>query len=585
LLWLAFAPAAARCLDLEDIRAKLRGGVPLTLASIGDSITWICFHTDARRNYLTFVAEALRKCYPAAIIRLEQSGNRGSTPRAMPFLDKLLETRPDMVFIMFGMSDCRRGLAQLDNYGQNLTALIRRVRQAGAVPVVLTQNEIVYPADGRENLPQYVARAKDAALRERVPLVDHFSDWHELQRQEPDTWKLYLNDEMHPDLAGHRRFAQAILRQLWPEAAGFQSSGLWPLAGKLGPAAECLVPGPAGKQLLRVNASTWVALTGRRRGAEVTDLVLSIARAARPTWGDFRHVTLVGPDRDAVFPWGERDINSGLLLHSDHRLYIFFSHTVRRSLLTVDTGRTGWEDGLQNRNTYEAFDGSAVPLPQSIGGSYQEDTEFVDGYLDATGPVLLYRDLLLNVGQGILRSSLWNGGSTLVFRNFTRAAAASAGNGWCALGQPASGAPLAIACSSGMDPLSPPLAPRQFTFGVFGGALFLFGRPERAGWSALRWDGARWEEMPLSAHAREATAIAPIVWRDAALLLTGESGGVHRYLLRGGAWEPRGEPWQAVAGESWRYEMNPPAGSSEAGLLGESDHGLTFSAVQLPATP
>ena len=41
---------------------------------------------------------------------------------------------------------------------------------------------------------------------------------------------------------------------------------------------DCLIPGPAGKQIVRLGPATWLALTGRRRGTEVTDLVLSVAK-------------------------------------------------------------------------------------------------------------------------------------------------------------------------------------------------------------------------------------------------------------------------------------------------------------------
>ena len=51
-------------MSLEPVTGKLRAGQPVRLATFGDSITWPCFHTDFHQNYLTFVADALRKAYP-----------------------------------------------------------------------------------------------------------------------------------------------------------------------------------------------------------------------------------------------------------------------------------------------------------------------------------------------------------------------------------------------------------------------------------------------------------------------------------------------------------------------------------------
>ncbi|MFN0050755.1 MAG: hypothetical protein ACKV0T_01100, partial [Planctomycetales bacterium] len=44
--------------DLEALTSRLSAGKPVTLASFGDSISWPCFHTDFRQNYLTLTADA-----------------------------------------------------------------------------------------------------------------------------------------------------------------------------------------------------------------------------------------------------------------------------------------------------------------------------------------------------------------------------------------------------------------------------------------------------------------------------------------------------------------------------------------------
>ena len=566
---------------LQLIREKLRLGQPLTLASIGDSITWICFHTDARRNYLTFVADALRKKYPKANIRLEQSGNRGSTARAMPFLETLLQVKPDMVFIMFGMNDCKRGTAQLDDYDRNLTELIQRVRKAEAVPVLLTQNEIVYPAEGREALPQYVARAVAVSQRENVLLVDNFSDWHDLQKEEPDTWKLYLNDVMHPNLTGHRRFAKAVLKRLWPEADELHDSGLWPLAGKLPRPVECLVSGPPDKQMLRIGPTTWVTLTGRRRGAEVTDLVLSVAEKANPTWHDFRHVTLVGTEPDAVFPWGERNINSAMLLRSGQRIFILFSHVVRRSLLVLDCSREGWSKRLHERSTYQSLSASNVPLPEAVGGSYSNDTEFVDGYVDNGYPAFFYREGLSGKDEGIQWANLGKEKTELVFPNYSTARGDFAGSEWIAVGQTLPGGQLHAARSSAAN-MPPPLAEAtDFSLRGFGKIALFIGLAKGGAWRAARLGGGHWQNIDLPPDARQAENQALVTRDEAAFLLSGNSESVTTHFLDGAEFRKWGKPQAMSSGRAWRYEGHLPAGASVVGILSETNR-LSFTTVQLP---
>jgi lysophospholipase L1-like esterase len=403
-LFAAWMAASAGGAELDAVRAKLSQGGSVTLAAIGDSITFVCFHTDFRRNYLTFVADALRKKYPAASIRVELSGNRGSARLGLGHLDALLEKRPDAVFVMFGMNDCGGGAAKLDDYDRNLSEFIRRIRAAGGAPVILTQNEIVYnSSDGRKRgaLADYMRRAVDVARRESAAVVDNFSDWGALRRSDPE-WTLYLNDAIHPNLAGHRRFARDILEQLWPEAARFSFSGLRPpVPSEMEKATDCLLRGPAAAQILRLG-DTWLALSGRRRGGVVSDLVLSVSDKADPAWTDFTHHTLVGPARDAAFPWAEREINSALLLAGAGRLFIAFSQTVRSSLLTVDLTRDDWRHRLGHRSSYSAILSPELPLPQSLRGSYQGDCELLDGHIDNAGyPAFLARDYVHGQGSGV----------------------------------------------------------------------------------------------------------------------------------------------------------------------------------------
>ena len=396
--------ATASSAGPDAIRRRLQSGKTVTLAALGDSITFICYHTDSRRNYLTFVVDALRRKYPSATVRMELSGNRGTTSLGLGYLDALLKRKPDLVFLMFGMNDC--GAGKIDEFDRNLTEMIRRTRESGANPVILTQNEIVYnSADGRKRrqLAAYMRRAVDVARRQQTAFVDNFTDWRGFRIADAE-WTLCLDDAIHPNLAGHRRFAGRILEDLWPEAAPFHFSGLRPpISPENEKSAACLLRGPGGAQILRTRDSDWLLLTGRRRGGVTSDLVLSVCEnKAEPVWSDFTHYTIVGPRTDAAYPWAEREINSGMLLADSERLYIAFSQTVRTSLLTIDTSQPGWLRRLGQRSTYHAIISPELPLPQGMRGSPQEDCEILDGYVDVTGyPAFLVRDYVHGNGSGV----------------------------------------------------------------------------------------------------------------------------------------------------------------------------------------
>jgi lysophospholipase L1-like esterase len=224
--------------QLKGIDHKFQTGQLVTISAIGDSFTWICAHTDGKNNYVTFIADALKQGYPRAKIHLVLAGNLGVTSNGVKDLQKdVLDYKPDLVFIMFGMNDSGGGASKLDTYDSNLTEMIRRTQAVGAVPVILTQVDIAYDSeDGKKRLalPEYERRAVQVARRENCLFVNNFSEWQKLKRQHPSTWAKYFDDDMHPNLEGHRLIAKHILEKLWPEAAKFQYSGL-PLPVTLSP--------------------------------------------------------------------------------------------------------------------------------------------------------------------------------------------------------------------------------------------------------------------------------------------------------------------------------------------------------------
>src|SRR5262249_23620650 len=142
---------------------------------------------------------------------------------------------------------------------------------------------------------------------------------------------------------------------------------------------------------------------GRRRHGRSSDLVLSLCgNKAKQAWTACAHYTLIGPGPDALYPWLETDINSGMLIAGTDRVYIAFSQTVRKSLLTLDIDKPGWQERLGERASYSAIMDPKAPLPQSLGISRQANCEILDGMIDESGvPALLVRDYVHGQGSGI----------------------------------------------------------------------------------------------------------------------------------------------------------------------------------------
>lgn len=333
---------AAPAPQLDNITAKLKNGQTVTLATFGDSITWPCFHTDYRQNYITFAVDALRLAYPRADIRIVHAGNMGTTGRGLNktrFERYVLAYQPDLVFIMFGMNDCTGGKNKLELFTDQLTRLIQKTSDSGATPVICTQNEILYDSPSgktRKSLPLYMARALEVARHEKVTAVDCFADWSPLKSHRDDLIAR-LNDSIHPNHAGHRLMASSLLKTLWPEAVKHLSTEIAtpePLEKRV--FKPRLLPGPTGKQVLRTAQGFWCTLSGRYHGEHGRDLVFSWSAGNRPTWDEFQHITLVGTPGEAVFDHMDRPLTSGMLLEHEGRIHILFGWKVGIFMLTID---------------------------------------------------------------------------------------------------------------------------------------------------------------------------------------------------------------------------------------------------------
>ena len=389
---------------IDDITLKLKSGQPLVFATFGDSITYPCYHNDWRQNYVTFTVDALRKAYPKASVRIVHAGNMGTARRGLDatrFDRYVLSHKPDVVFIMFGMNEG----GGLDPFDRDLTKLIDKTRQSGALPIVLTQNEIIYDSvdgRGRRGLPLYLARAVQVAKREKAPVVDCFAAWKPLAADQRQL-AARLNDWIHPNLAGHRLFAKTICQTLWPEAAEFISADVaTPNRPGTDPPVACLLPGPRGKQVLRAEGGTWLALWGRRRGGEISDLVFSHATKERPTWSDFTHLTLIGRKPQAVFDHQDRRITAGMLLEREGRVYVVFSWNVGVFMVSIDLNKADWAQRAADMAAWLELTDGPFPRPSIVTYYHPGDGAVLyDGFVQPNGwPAVFCTGFLMAPGAG-----------------------------------------------------------------------------------------------------------------------------------------------------------------------------------------
>jgi acyl-CoA thioesterase-1 len=207
-------PGAA---DLEKIKVLLAGKEPVTWVFTGDSITHGALHTLGWRSYPEHFAERVRwelRRMRDVVINTGISGD--SIPGVSADLDwRVLQFKPAVVSLMFGMNDCGKGPDGREAFRSGLAALVERVRASGAIPILNTPNTVyIAKSTGRGDLPAYADIVREYAVANNVVLVDHWKHW---QAAKPDQETLlpWIEDQsIHPGVYGHREFAREIFRVL-----------------------------------------------------------------------------------------------------------------------------------------------------------------------------------------------------------------------------------------------------------------------------------------------------------------------------------------------------------------------------------
>lgn len=214
--------------------SRLESGQPVTVVGFGDSITGVYYHTGGHYAWPEMLGVALRRLYPQAPVRVVNAGLSGNaTDQAVARLDHdVLAVKPDLVVVMFGMNDVARIPAA--TYEANLTRIVERCRAGGAEVVLCTPNLILPGSTARsaEKLAEYAGLVRRIADQAQTPLVDFHALWQQQLDRDPLAFRLLMSDALHPNLRGHKVFAEEITRVLTGRVVSLQDVPPGPALGR-----------------------------------------------------------------------------------------------------------------------------------------------------------------------------------------------------------------------------------------------------------------------------------------------------------------------------------------------------------------
>ncbi|HRE82379.1 MAG TPA: GDSL-type esterase/lipase family protein [Opitutaceae bacterium] len=216
-------PSAHADEGLEGVRGRIAAGGAVKIVCFGDSITGVYYHTGSRRSWCDLVGTFLERHYPQARVEMINAGVSGNTSAAgLKRIDRdVLQHRPDLVIVMFGMNDVRS--VQLPQFKENLREIVRRVRDQNAEILLMTPNAIP-PGDPNrppEKVMQYAQQMRQLAQTLAVPVVDAYAAFAAIREDDPVAARNLMSDTIHPNFRGHRLFAEAVTQCIVREDLDF----------------------------------------------------------------------------------------------------------------------------------------------------------------------------------------------------------------------------------------------------------------------------------------------------------------------------------------------------------------------------
>jgi lysophospholipase L1-like esterase len=211
---------------LQTAALLAAGREPVRIVCIGDSITGVYYHSGSRRAYPEMLQLALQQLYPQAQLSVRNAGISGDTTTGgLKRLERdVLAHKPQLVTIMFGMNDLVA--TPVDVFKKNLREMITRCRQSGAEVVLCTQNSIVEsPQRPSARLVEFTQAIRDVAKEEALVVADCFAAFEAVHAADAAEWNLLLSDAIHPNMAGHKLFAETLAQAITGKTLSLKAIG------------------------------------------------------------------------------------------------------------------------------------------------------------------------------------------------------------------------------------------------------------------------------------------------------------------------------------------------------------------------
>ena len=231
-----------------NLKQDMYGQKPVTIAFLGDSVTHGCFECyigdndsvetelDIKNAYSTHIRELLGILYPSVPVNIINGGISGDNASGcFRRIDRdILPYSPDLVVLSCGLNDSGAGPDGLEEYKQNIRAIIEKLQKEGIEVIFLTQNymntkvschlpkgPLTDVASGTMQiqlngfLKEYMDSAKEIAKELGAGVCDLYSIWEKWNNNGVDTTELLANKINHPKREIHYYMAIKLIETMF----------------------------------------------------------------------------------------------------------------------------------------------------------------------------------------------------------------------------------------------------------------------------------------------------------------------------------------------------------------------------------
>jgi lysophospholipase L1-like esterase len=214
--WTGYRPTIAKDL-LPRTLAKLKSGEPITIALTGDSISTgdnasgITGAQPGQPGYPEMVAEQLRASFPSKVTLVNRAVGGWRLEHGLKDLPKVLESKPDLVIIAYGMNHIRSGDAK--GFKKMLGSMIEQIHAANEETEILLVTPMYGNRNWKNTPKEQFPLHRDAIasfVKPGIALADVTTLWGNFLDHKGDL-DMIGNGVNHPNDFGHRLYAQAVL--------------------------------------------------------------------------------------------------------------------------------------------------------------------------------------------------------------------------------------------------------------------------------------------------------------------------------------------------------------------------------------